>query len=78
MSVVLEITVLKKAWESDIITMKDRCATTYRGECNASAYCMICLVKDDMRELSRTFDSSEEKFEFGKTSPRYHTIDTTK
>ena len=68
MKVVLEITVLKKARESEITAMRDECVTTYGAECNASAYCMICLVKDDVKELARIFDSSEEKMNFGKSS----------
>ena len=70
LNVVLEITVLKKAWECEITTMKDGCAIQYGSECNANAYCMLCLVKDDMRELTRIFESNEEKTEFGKTSTK--------
>ena len=68
MTLVLEITVLKKAWESEITSMRDGCSASYGGECNINAYCMLCLVKDDMRELTRIFDSNEEKGEFGKRS----------
>ena len=66
LNVVLEITVLKKTWESEITSMKDNCAIQYGSECSMNMYCMLCLVKDDMRELTRMFESNEEKGEFGK------------
>ena len=64
MMIVLEITALKKVRESEISAMKDSCAMSYGGECNSTAYCMICLIKDDVRDLIRFYESSEEKMSF--------------
>ena len=68
MTVVLEISVLKKQKETEILAMKDNCVMTYGGTCGAKVYCPICLIKDDMREVTRLFESSEEKMDFGKSS----------
>ena len=66
MTVVLEVSVLKKQKEMDIQAMKDKCATTYGGTCNTRTYCPLCLIKDDVREITRLFESSEDKMHFGK------------
>ena len=66
MEMVLEIMVLKRQKEAEITEMKDKCAMTYYGgDCGAKAYCMICLISDDVKELSRIFESREEKMEIG-------------
>ena len=70
MTVVLEISVLKKQREAEILAMKDNCVMTYGGACSSKVYCPICLTKDDMREVTRLFESSEEKMDFGKSSNR--------
>jgi len=66
MTVVLEISVLRKRKEMEIQSMKDKCAMTYGGTCGTRTYCPLCLIKDDARELTRLFESSEEKREFSK------------
>lgn len=69
MYVVLEIGVLKRQRENEIATMRDSCAMmTYGGECGVSAYCKICLIADDVRELTRIFESKGEKMDFSKSS----------
>ena len=70
MMTVLEISVLKKQKEAEILAMKDSCAMTYGGTCGVKAYCPICLIKEDMREVTRLFESSEDKMDFCKTSHR--------
>ena len=68
MTVVLEISVLKKQRETEILAMKDNCVMTYGGTCGAKVYRPICLIKEDMREVTRLFEASEEKMDFGKLS----------
>ena len=63
---ILEITILKRQKEAEIQTMRDTCSMTYGGVCSAKIYCAICLIKDDVRELTRLFESGEEKMDFGK------------
>ena len=70
MTVVLEISVLKKQKEAEVLAMKDNCVMTYGGTCGAKVYCPICLIKEDMREVTRLFESSEEKMDFGKSSAK--------
>ena len=70
MTVVLEISVLKKQKEAEVLAMKDNCVMTYGGTCGAKVYCPICLIKEDMREVTRLFESSEEKMDFGKSSSK--------
>ena len=60
--------VLKRQKENEIIQMKDSCAMAYGGDCGVMAYCMLCLIGDDVKEITRTFESREEKMDYGKTS----------
>ena len=65
---VLEISVLKKQRENEIIALRDECAMTYGGDCNNRSICGICLLRDDARELTRLYESKETKRNFGKSS----------
>ena len=69
MLLVNEITVLKKLKDVKILGMKEACAMTYGGECmNQQMLCNLCWIQDDVRELTRHFESKDTKMDFGKTS----------
>ena len=62
----MEITVLKKLKENEILAIKEKCATTFGGECEADKFCMICAVGDDVKELCQYYDNKDQKMDFGK------------
>ena len=65
MELVVEIMVLKRQKENEVMELKENCAMTYEGDCGAKAYCMICLINDDVKDITRIFESREEKMDYG-------------
>ena len=66
MELVTEITVLRKLKENEIMALREKCAKTFGGECEANKMCMICAIGDDVRDLYIHYESQDKNMDFGK------------
>ena len=66
-SMVLEIQVLKKLNEDEMREMKEACATTYGAKCvNTDKICALCLIREDVREITMLFEQRDHKTDDSK------------
>ena len=66
-STVLEIQVLKRLEDSGIRELREKCGTTYGATCGGgNPICMICLIRDDVRDITHLFEKRECKTDASK------------
>ena len=67
MSTVLEIQVLKKLEDVGVRELKEKCGTTYGATCvGGNTICAICLIRDDVRDITHLFEKRECKTDASK------------